>query len=149
MNIVLFLKKKIIYLSIWLHWVLIVAHRIFVAACGTFSWGMWDLVLWPGIEPRPPALGAQSLSHWTAREVPSLCFRHLMHISFLKINRLFFRPVLGLQRNWNEITEFSYALSPALSFPLLVTSCISVVYFFYNWWTHIDTLLLTKIQGLH
>ena len=26
---------------------------------------MQDLFPWPGIEPRPPALGAQSLSHWT------------------------------------------------------------------------------------
>ena len=26
---------------------------------------MWDLVPWPGIEPRLPTLGAQSLSHWT------------------------------------------------------------------------------------
>ena len=33
-------------------------HRI-------FSCGMWDLVPRPGIEPRPPALGAQSLSDWT------------------------------------------------------------------------------------
>ena len=30
--------------------------------------GRWDLPL-PGIEPRPPALGAQSLNHWTTREV--------------------------------------------------------------------------------
>ena len=32
----------------------------------------WDkhLVPWPGIEPWPPALGEQSLSHWTTREVP-------------------------------------------------------------------------------
>ena len=28
------------------------------------------LVLVPGIEPTPPALEAQSLNHWTAREVP-------------------------------------------------------------------------------
>ena len=41
-----------------------------------FSWGMqtlsccmWDLVSWPGIELRPPALGMQSLSHWTTRDV--------------------------------------------------------------------------------
>ena len=27
------------------------------------------LVPWPGIEPMPPALEAQSLNHWTAREV--------------------------------------------------------------------------------
>ena len=29
---------------------------------------MWDQVPWPGIEPWPPALGAQSLSRWTTRE---------------------------------------------------------------------------------
>ena len=29
------------------------------------SFGMWDLVLRPGIKPRPPALGARSLGHWT------------------------------------------------------------------------------------
>ena len=35
-------------------------HRV---ACGI-------LVPGPGIEPAPPALEAQSLHHWTAREVP-------------------------------------------------------------------------------
>ena len=30
----------------------------------------WDLVPWPGIEPRAPALGAPSLSHWLTRRVP-------------------------------------------------------------------------------
>ena len=52
----------LIYLFIWLHWVL-------VAACRIFSCGMWDLAPWPGIKPRPLALGAWSLSHWTTREV--------------------------------------------------------------------------------
>ena len=28
------------------------------------------LVPRPGMEPLPPALGAQSLKHWTAREIP-------------------------------------------------------------------------------
>ena len=32
----------------------------------------WDLVLRQGIEPGLPALGMQSLSHWTSREVPVL-----------------------------------------------------------------------------
>ena len=32
---------------------------IYLAVPG-LRWGMWDLVSWPGIEPRPPALGAQS-----------------------------------------------------------------------------------------
>ena len=47
-----------------------------VGACGIFSYsmeilscGMWDLAPWPGIEPRPPALGAWRLSHWITREV--------------------------------------------------------------------------------
>ena len=31
---------------------------------------MWDLVPWPGIEPRPPALEAWSLSHQTTRDIP-------------------------------------------------------------------------------
>ena len=35
---------------------------------------MGNLVLWPGIEPGPPALGAWSLSHWTIREIPALNF---------------------------------------------------------------------------
>ena len=39
---------------------------LLVAAC------MWDLVPWPGVKPGPPALGAQSLTHWTTREVPKM-----------------------------------------------------------------------------
>ena len=53
------------YLFICLCQVLIVAHGIFCLCCG-----MWDLVPWPGIKLRPPALRAQSLSHWTTRKVP-------------------------------------------------------------------------------
>ena len=36
---------------------------------------MWDLAPWPGIEPRPPALAAWSLSHWITREVPVMRFK--------------------------------------------------------------------------
>ena len=47
-------------------------------SCGTWNLvavALWDLVPWPGIEPGPPALRAQSLSHWTSKEVPnSWCF---------------------------------------------------------------------------
>ena len=52
-----------------------------VAACGllccgmrTLSWGMWDLVPWPGVEPRPPALGVWSLTHCATRESPIFFF---------------------------------------------------------------------------
>ena len=44
-------------------------QNLLVVAC-EFSCSMWDLVPSPGIEPRPPALGVQSLSHWTTKEVP-------------------------------------------------------------------------------
>ena len=46
----------------------------FLAALG-FSRSMWDLVPWPGIESRPPALGVQSLSRWTTREVITMNFK--------------------------------------------------------------------------
>jgi len=42
---------------------------IYLAVLG-LSCSMWDLVPWPGIKPKPPALGAQSPSYWTSREVP-------------------------------------------------------------------------------
>ena len=41
---------------------------IYLVGAG-LSCGMWDLVHWAGIEPRPPALEVWSLSHWTTREV--------------------------------------------------------------------------------
>lgn len=52
-------------------------HQAFTAACGIFSYsvrthscGLWDLILWPGIQPRLSALGIQSLSPWTTKDVP-------------------------------------------------------------------------------
>ena len=51
----------------WLPQVLVVGGRI-------FNCGLWDLVPQPGIEPGPPALGAQSRNYRTAREVPTLPF---------------------------------------------------------------------------
>ena len=48
------------------------------------SYSMWDLVPWLGIKPRPPALEAWSLSHWTTREVPYfLMYFHIdVHLDF-------------------------------------------------------------------
>ena len=69
MNLLVFLKKYF-YLFIWLCWVLVVAHKIFDLCCDT--WSKWDLVPRPGIKPRPPALGACTLSHWTTRKFPLL-----------------------------------------------------------------------------
>ena len=41
-----------------------------LVATWKLSYALCDLILWWGIKPRPPALGARSLSHWTTREVP-------------------------------------------------------------------------------
>ena len=62
-----FLKN--VYLFIWLLPSLVAACKIFYLSFGmqTLSWGLWDLVPWPRIEPRPFALGARSPSHWTTR----------------------------------------------------------------------------------
>ena len=61
--------KKITYLYICLYWDLVVAGGIFSCGMWTLSCSTWDLVPWSGIESRPPAWGAWSLSHWTTREV--------------------------------------------------------------------------------
>ena len=55
---------------IWLHGVLVVAHRIFKCSRWTLSCGIWDLVPWPGIKSGPPASGP---SHWITMEEPQKC----------------------------------------------------------------------------
>ena len=52
-----------------MHWILIEAHRVFSSGMWPLRCSMWNQVLWPGTEPGPSALGVQSLSHWTTREV--------------------------------------------------------------------------------
>ena len=53
---------------------LVVACELSVATC------MRDLAPQPGIEPRPPALGAQSPTHWTTREVPEPMFLDVLFL---------------------------------------------------------------------
>ena len=49
---------------------------IYLFGCAwSLSCSVWDLVPWPRIEPRTPALGAWSLSHWTTRGVPRRIFK--------------------------------------------------------------------------
>ena len=59
-----FLMYLFIYLFIWLLLALAIA-------LGILSRGLGDLVLRPGMKPRPPALGARSLNCWTSKEVLS------------------------------------------------------------------------------
>ena len=58
---------------------------------------MWDPVPWPGIEPGPPALVAQSLSHWTTREVP--IYFYILHntVVFQCTDILYFMTFRWLQ----------------------------------------------------
>ena len=58
-----FKKIFIYYFFIWLHWVIVPAHRIFTVICGIFSCCRWGLVPWAGIELGPCVLGPRSLSH--------------------------------------------------------------------------------------
>ena len=55
-------------------------------SCGTwdfFSGGIWDLIPWPVIALEPPALGVQSLSHWTTKELlPMFVFSLLILLIF-------------------------------------------------------------------
>ena len=59
------------FFSFFLSFSLFLSFRPCCAVCGI-------LVLQPGIEPMSPALGAQSLNHWTAREVPTLTVLYLI-----------------------------------------------------------------------
>ena len=57
------------YLFIWQHQVLVAACRIFSCGIQTLL-SLRYLVPLTRIKPRHPALGAQSLSHWTTKESP-------------------------------------------------------------------------------
>ena len=46
---------------------------------------MWDLAPQAGIEPRPPVLGAWSLSHWTTKEVPKSSLLTVPYQRFFKV----------------------------------------------------------------
>ena len=75
-----------IYLFVWIHQILVATSKIFTCGMQTLSYSMWDLVPWPGIEPGPLALGAQSLSHWTSRKVPRETFKVMEIFSVLYLN---------------------------------------------------------------
>ena len=83
---------------IWLCQALVASGGIFIASCGIFSCNMWVLVCRPGIELRPPALGAWSLSHWPLGKSQYLWIR-LAHSRTLVNGSLFsfpFFPFLSL-----------------------------------------------------
>ena len=68
-----------LFLLLFLHLLFKKYWFIYLTALG-LTCGVWDPVLWPGVKPGPSALGVQSLSHWTTREVHTLAFKDLIHL---------------------------------------------------------------------
>ena len=73
-SLVVSFKKKKKFFFVCVCQVLVGACRILSFSMQTLHCRMWDLVPWPQMEPRPPALGTQSLTHWSIREVPGSFF---------------------------------------------------------------------------
>ena len=98
---------------------------LFIYLAGlSLSCGIWDLVSWPGMEPRPPTFRAWSLSLKTAREVPhfsinlKLLRKRCYH--FKQISRCSYvcRKVKSLSRVQLFATPWTVALqaSPSMGF---------------------------------
>ena len=60
------------------------------------SCSMWGLVPQPGIEPWPPALGAQSLNHWTTKEVTGLYLKRIQWINRWSRSKIQLHGRMGL-----------------------------------------------------
>ena len=83
-------------ISIWLCWVFIVPCVTFSCDLQTLSCCMEDPVPWPGIKPRPPALAAWSLSHWTSREIPTIWFLKIcMWAGFDLLKKIMYLFIFG------------------------------------------------------
>ena len=84
------------------------------------SFSVRDLSPWPGIKPGPPVLGAESLSHWTPKEVSSSPF-------FTTITSLAQTPYcrdcwVKDQENLCRITDFLSLPLPCSKLPSLSTT---------------------------
>ena len=97
-----------IYLFIWLCWVLV---------SGIFCCGMWNLVPWQGIEPESPALGAQSLSHWTTGK--SWVFFQFSSVQSPSCDQLIATP-------WTAVHQAFLSITNSRSLPKLM-SIVSVI----------------------
>ena len=107
------------------------------------SFGMWDLVPWPGIEPMAPAPGAQSLSHWTTREVPGTLFSRFPHGCFLLVslisvflslflesffNLLSVAPLDNLSSRYLSLSQVVYCLSPSTRMKTLKAEILFILF---------------------
>ena len=106
----------------------------------TLSWGMWDLVPWPVVEPGSPALEAQSLSHWTTKEVPQI------HSSIVSLLPLGGKP--------HKVRDFICPVHPLCTLvPTVLRHTMGTYYIFVEWvneWTvfWIGPLLYISIASI-
>ena len=77
------------------------------------NWDIWDLIPWPGVKLQPPALGVQSLSCWTTREVPTTAFLWVFEYSCVHFCRKSFWHNI-----WN-ILMLLFTTSPCICLHLL------------------------------
>ena len=108
----------------WLHWVFIAGSSLRHTGSLVVAY-MWDLVPWPGTKPRPPALGAWSLTHWTTGEVPKLGF--FSSASSKSPYKNFFPPKIQ-HKNWKPVTclFFCAANSCLPRFPITICTLFPV-----------------------
>ena len=81
---------------------------------------MWDLVPWPRIKPKSPALGVRSLSHWTTRKVPSAHDSWISQPTPLDWSRLLYCQLLLSPFRWVDFPRtfhLLWAASPIFLLP--------------------------------
>ena len=100
------------------------------------SCGLWGLVPWPGIEPGPPALGAWSLSHWTAREVPDISLKSVKCI-IVAHPSLVFTP-------YHLLREVTWCVECLPFWILLIVSPFNML---LHWWTSSKLVIRLRCSG--
>ena len=80
---------------------------------------MWDLAPWQGIEPGPPALGGQSLSHWTTGK--SWVFFQFSSVQSLSHVQLIATPWTAIHQAFLSITN-SQSLPKLMSIESVIPS---------------------------
>ena len=106
------------------------SSRSWLHHVGSFSYGMGELAPWPKVEAGPPALGAQSFSHWTTREV--LCLHSPYFYSHFSPHHPQSGQVLPLLQTSSNLTSSRKSLLitpqggkvPGLSHSLLHPECL-------------------------
>ena len=119
-----------VFVFILNHFLTLVWYSVFsffgFRACGI-------LVPWPGIEPMPPAVDAQSLNHWTAREVPaseSLQKKKSLYLSDIRV--LWNNQTLP--KMYNVESEHSFSLERTLfTFYNQIFSIHMLEFYVFHW----------------